>query len=116
MVLCLLGAFSATGMVASWSHATDTTSGSNTGYWLVGLGGKVSAGGNVNMYGSTSTLVPGNDAAGIAPTADGQGYWVVTKQGHVFAFGDAQRYGQVEGRFEPALAPAPIIGIASTPD
>ncbi|EQD79158.1 hypothetical protein B1B_00342, partial [mine drainage metagenome] len=44
------------------------------------------------------------------------GYWQVSADGQVFAFGGAQNYGSIQAPLGSPQFPAPIRGMASTPD
>jgi hypothetical protein len=58
------------------------------------------------------SVMPGDEAAGIAPTRSGYGYWIATAKGDVLPFGDARSFGSLNG----VRLNAPVVGIAATSD
>ena len=83
-----------------------------SGYWMVGVDGKVYAFGDAPHLGDTRPA-PGTEAVDLEPTASGRGYWIVDRRGHVSAFGDAA----VHGHPDPAALAAgeTVTSLSATP-
>jgi hypothetical protein len=70
------------------------SSGSGSGYWMVGSDGTVYAFGGAAHLGNAPTAA----AEDLEPTPSKGGYWIVSATGNVFAFGDATNFGGIDGR------------------
>jgi outer membrane protein assembly factor BamB len=82
------------------------------GYWLVASDGGIFAFGGAHFDGSTGGIHLTTSIAGMAANpAHGGGYWLVGADGGVFSFGAPFR-----GSLGGTPTPAPVVGIASTPD
>ncbi|MEW6474047.1 MAG: fibronectin type III domain-containing protein [Actinomycetota bacterium] len=71
-----------------------TTTGSRSGYWMVGSDGAVYGFGDAKNLGNAP--VGSATAVDLEPTPSGNGYWIVDDLGRVYTFGDAVFHGNVE--------------------
>lgn len=91
--------------------ANDPTS-RGTGYWMVGLDGKIYNFGDAQDLGSPADMPSLNaPVIGMAPHPDGSGYWAVAVDGGVFSYGDSKFHGSMGGQH----LNEPIVGMAPTP-
>ena len=66
----------------------------HSGYWMVGVDGKVFAFGAVPNLGGIAAA----DVVDLEPTPTGNGYWIATRSGTLSAFGDAPNFGDARGQ------------------
>ena len=69
----------------------------HSGYWMVGVDGKVFAFGDVPNLGG----IAASDVVDLEPTPTGNGYWIATRSGTLSAFGDAPNFGDARGQLPP---------------
>jgi hypothetical protein len=81
-----------------------------TGYWTLGATGRVLGFGSARSFGS-ATVVAGDKAVALSPTATGKGYWITDSRGAIDKFGDATPLGSTAGMH----LNAPVIGMTTTP-
>ncbi|MDQ1479532.1 MAG: hypothetical protein QOI44_393, partial [Actinomycetota bacterium] len=79
------------------------------GFWLVLVGGSVSASGKAGLHGDASYVWGNGQFVGGTPTPSGRGYWLDSTDGGVFSYGDAHFYGSMGGKHlnQPVTAIAP---------
>ena len=112
-----LSAFAASPLSASAAESGSpypVVSGFSTpdgaGFWLVLVGGSVSASRNAPMHGDGSSVWGNGQFVGGAATPSGNGYWLDSTDGGVFSYGDAHFYGSMGG----AHLNQPVVSIAPT--
>jgi hypothetical protein len=89
---------------------TDSSVGTRSGYWMLGVDGAVYAFGDAQYYGDASTVLPrSTSAVHIEATPDSNGYWIVSNAGDVFTFGDARFLGA-----RPGLGPGESVSSLSS--